>query len=78
MEALRILNRLHGSAPVCPVCGALSQDVAFFNAGELRREALSAAFLATPLAEAGFCESDIVRMEKDDGAVCIELKGGLS
>ena len=76
MEALRIFTRLNGNAPACPRCGEPTQAVAFFNTDELRREVLPASFLVTPLVEAGFCESDIVRVEKDGGPACIELKGG--
>lgn len=78
VEALRIFTRLNGNAPMCHGCDAPSQAIAFFNADELRRDVLPASFLATPLIEAGFCESDIVRVETDGGLACFELKGGLS
>lgn len=74
-KALRIFTRIIGNAPICG-CGEAKQPISFFNEDELRRDALSSSFLATRLQEAGFCESDIVRMDKDGGSVCIELKGG--
>ncbi|MEQ1850312.1 MAG: ThiF family adenylyltransferase [Chthoniobacteraceae bacterium] len=75
MEALRISTRLNGNAPACPRCGEPTQAMAYFNTDELRREVLPQSVLATPLVEAGFCESDIVRVEREGGPVCFELKG---